>query len=314
MSNVANLSKLVKKGQMIGTPTNFQDHLTKLIATEYATEMQRELSFLASYYGLSGIAQTLEAIGAAQSHPLTRERVRQIINVVVVGLKKNKDNPHQQAAIVFNNLVKDKSAKLAKLAKENKENKFIRLEELLNNSLFHSFAKNIKGLIAFLNDSDVRQIAYRKKYYFYAAGQDRKEIVEAIQFENKGVRRNQTEEKMRNKAKTVTYVPNEVRLFLHEKSESSEINLNSLYEQILTGFLKLSPYSKKTEYIFPRTQSWRARKGKASWEQVGIYIDKAIFDEVKVVVKSMKKAGQSVSVMSFICQAFVWHWEQTHKK
>lgn len=359
MSNVANLNKLVKKGQTIGIPTNLHDHLIKLIANEYAhgtpfiaasspiaassliaasspiaassiiavrassadntintnnehgknskNNTHRELLFLSSYYGLSGIAQTLESIGASQSNQLTRERVRQIINVIIAQLKKKSDNPHNKAYQIFENLMVDKTKK------ENTPVNFLRLEELLIHSSFKPFSKNVKGLIAFLNDSNIRQIAYRKKYYFYAAGQDRVQIIESIQLENKGVRRSQTEEKMRNKAKTVTYVPKQIRAFLHGKSESSNINLNSLYEQILVSFLKNAPYGKKSEkkseYVFPKTQSWRARKGKASWEQVGIYIDKAIFDNIKTIVKNLKKSGQSVSVMSFICQSFVWYWE-----
>lgn len=58
-----------------------------------------------------------------------------------------------------------------------KDNSFLRAEDLLTHVYFSKFKKNIKGLIAFLNDCGVRQIAYRKNYYFYLDTLKRKSVV-----------------------------------------------------------------------------------------------------------------------------------------
>ena len=135
-------------------------------------------------------------------------------------------------------------------------------------------------------------------------------IVNEIQKENKVLRREKTLEKMALKAKTVTYVPNEVRQHLLDYAHKSKCNLNPLYESILNDFMTQKPYLSE-EYLFSRTKSWKARKGKAQWQQIGIYIERSIFDEIKEDVKKIKKdLRKSVSLMSFICQAFVWHYEK----
>lgn len=295
------LIKMIKKGKKLSTPVHLGDVLVKEISDIYNDSIARELHFLSLYYGLTGSAMTLEAIGKTQEHPLTRERVRQIIDSVLEKLKKFSSIEYE------NPFIKTKEVFLKNLGQEKH---FLRIEELLKDDYFSAFKKNIKGLIAFFNDCGIRQIAYRKKYYFYSDSLSRKEVVQAIQKENKSLRREKTLEKMSHKAKTVTYVPDEVRLHLLDYAQKKNINLNPLYESILQEFMDIKPYM-QTEYVFSRTKSWKARKGKAQWQQIGIYIEKDIFDLIRSNVKDIKKDLQkNVSLMSFICQSFVWHYEK----
>lgn len=301
MNTYPGLQKIIKKGKKITEPTTLSESLFKQISDSYKEKNARELNFLTLYYGFQNKAMTLEAIGEMQEQPLTRERVRQIIDGVLSGLKKDKHgyaNPYEQAHIIFESVLENKT--------------FVRLEELLTHALFNDFKKNTKGLIAFLNDCDIRQIAYRKNYYFYPKRFNRKDVTNAIQKENKVLRREQTLTKMSKKAKTVTYVPDEVRQHLLDFAHKKQLNLNPLYETILNDFMNQKPYF-ENEYVFSRTKSWKARKGKAKWQQIGIYINRDVFDNIKLDVNQIKTSlGKNVSLMSFICQAFVWHYEKIH--
>lgn len=304
MSNYMGLQKIIKKGKKISEPKNLLDSLYKLIFEVCNEKTSREFHFLTLYYGLQGKAMTLETIGQAQEQPLTRERVRQIIDSVIEPLQTYQSNdylnPYKESSILFEQVL-------------GTERSFIRMEELTQNSYFAEFGKNVKGLISFLNDCDIRQIAYRKNYYFYPKRLSRKEVIQDIQKENKTIRRDHTLEKMSLKSKTVTYVPDEVREHLLHYAEVHNMNLNPLYEKILNDFMTKKPYE-APDYLFSRTKSWKARKGKAKWQQIGIYIERTIFDTIKEDVKIIKRdLKKSVSLMSFICQAFVWHYEQ-HKK
>lgn len=300
MSNYNELQKIIKKGKKIELTDNLFDSLLKEVSSKSNSKNLRELHFLTSYYGLQSKALTLEAIGNSQEHPLTRERVRQIIDSATQPLKEgDENNPYNKAQVIFKEILGTQS--------------FLRAEDLLENNYFSKFNKNIKGLIAFLNDCDIRQIAYRKNYYFYLSSLKRKSVVSQIQKENKSLRRLQTEEKMSQKSKTVTYVPNEVRDFLLKYSDKYHVNLNPLYEKILLEFISRKPFE-SPDFTFSRTKSWKARKGKAQWQQIGIYIDKAVFHTVKDKVKTIKKdLNKNVSLMSFICQAFVWFYESQNK-
>ena len=232
-----------------------------------------------------------------QENPLTRERVRQIIDSVLLPLRNvnSKINPYNISSQKFNEILGDK--------------KFLRLDELFENSYFSSFKKNIKGLISFLNDCGIRQISYRKNYYFYPVKFKRQEIINEIQKDNKHVRREKTLEKMSHKAKTVTYVPDEIRQHLLDYAERTKSNLNPMYEKILQDFIAQKPYE-KPNFQFSKTKSWKARKGKAQWQQVGIYIERDVFEIIKENVELIKlNLNKKVSLMSFICQAFVWHCE-----
>lgn len=297
MSKYSDLQKIIKKGKKIEAPDNLQDSLLSHIASQHHEEINRELNFLTLYYGLQGTALTLDSIGKAQDNSLTRERVRQIIDSVLEPLIKIpvNFNPYKNSIVLFEEILGDK--------------KFIRLDELFENSYFSSFKKNIKGLISFLNDCDIRQIAYRKNYYFYPVKFKRQDIINEIQKENKLFRREKTLEKMSHKAKTVTYVPDEIRQHLLDYAEKTDTNLNPMYEQILKDFILKKPYE-QAGYEFSKTKSWKARKGKAQWQQIGIYIEKDIFELIKENVKFIKlELNKKVSLMSFICQAFVWHCE-----
>lgn len=292
------LGKIIKKAKKIKAPNNAVEMLLKQIENVSKQVSNRELTFLSIYYGFFGKALTLEAIGQTQENALTRERVRQIIDAALVKVKNVDESVYKKATELFKGLLLD--------TKE----KFIREEKLLSLDFFNSFGKNLKGLIAFLNDCGIRQVAYRKKYYFYLSTESRRDIVKSIQSENKAIRKTNTLEKMKNKAKTVTYVPKEVRNFLLINATEDDEKLNSLYEKILGNFINKSPYKKET-YEFPKTKSWQSRKGKAEWEQVGIYIEKNIFEKVKEVVKELKKNYKKrVSLMAFICQAFTWYAQE----
>ena len=296
MSNYNELQKIIKKGKKVETTNNLYDALIKEVSLKSNSKNLRELHFLTSYYGLQGKALTLEGIGNIQENPLTRERVRQIIDSATQPLKNdNNDNPYKKSAIIFKEILG--------------ENSFLRSDELLKHEYFEKFKRNIKGLIAFLNDCNIRQIAYRKNYYFYLNTLERKNVVNQIQKENKNLRREQTLEKMSQKSKTVTYVPNEVRDYLLKYSEKNHLNLNPLYEHILLEFIDKKPFN-HPEFTFSRTKSWKARKGKAQWQQIGIYINKSVFSAVKESVKTIKNdLNKNVSLMSFICQSFVWFYE-----
>lgn len=297
MSKYSDLQKIIKKGKKIENPDNLQDSLLSHIASEFHEDICRELNFLTLYYGIQDNALTLEAIGQAQESPLTRERVRQIIDSVLEPLIKvpNINNPYTHSTNLFNQILGDK--------------KFLRLDELFENTYFSSFKRNVKGLIAFLNDCNIRQIAYRKNYYFYPVKFKRQDIINEIQKENKHFRREKTLEKMSHKAKTVTYVPDGVRQHLLDYAEKTKSNLNPMYEEILNDFINKKPYEAES-YEFSKTKSWKARKGKAQWQQIGIYIEKDIFDLIKEKVIFIKSdLNKKVSLMSFICQAFVWHYE-----
>lgn len=298
MSNYNELQKIIKKGKKISNPVDLLDSLIKEISlcAENKEKNLRDFDFLTLYYGLQGKSLTLEGIGNVQENKLTRERVRQIINNAYSILSKNNnDNSYIKASNIFKEILNN--------------NAFIRADDLLSHEYFNGFKKNIKGLIAFLNDCNIKQIAYRKKFYFYLSHLKRADVVSKIQIANKSLRKQSTEEKALNKSKTVTYVPNEVRDYLLKFSEKNDINLNPLYESILHKFINESPY-KSNDFVFEKTKSWKARKGKAQWQQIGIYIDKTTFNLVRNTVKSIKLNHiKNVSLMSFICQSFVWFYD-----
>lgn len=294
------LNKIIKKGTKINEPKNLLDLLSKFFSDVYNENIAREIYFLSLYYGIIDPAMTLEKIGQNEQQHLTRERVRQIIDSILNKIKdketKEYSNPFQKTPIVFQ--------------KEIGDNKFIRVEKLLKNDFFSNFKKNIKGLISFLNDCGIRQISYRKKYYFYPSNFARKEVIQFIQQENKCLRRDKTIVNMSQKSKTVTYVPDEVREFLLTYATKNKSHLNPLYESILIEYIKNKPYVSEG-YVFSKTKSWKARKGKAQWQQIGIYIDKSLFLEIKNTILNIKdNLKKNVSLMGFICQSFVWYYEK----
>ncbi len=281
----------------------------------------KDINFLCHYYGLIGKAKTLEAIGNAQQSPITRERVRQIAEITLNKLLAIKSEPNL-----------DPFSMTAKLFKEILGNKkFISVKEVAKHSYFKNFfymnyqdddnivagndddgQNNLKGFIAFFNDCGIRQIAYRRKYYFYLGTPEnsRYSMIQLIQNENKTIRRGLTEEKMKRKAKTVTYVPNEVREFINQYTNQHDMSLNPFYEKMLMAFIKDKCYESE-DFNFSRTKSWKARKGTAQWHQIGIYINIDIFKEVQKEVSRLKKGiHKNASIMNFICQSFVWYYQK----
>lgn len=313
MSQYNALKAIIRKGKKIRQPDNLVDYLYRGISEIYTEQIARDVYFLCLYYGFvkhpsSDDALTLEAIGKTQEPALSRERIRQIIDgtikkiqnffVIENSLDKNFVNP-----FIFSN--KQFQQTLAY-----QDTLFLPINSLTKEPFFNGFAKNHKGFIAFCNDCGIKQIAYRKKYYLYPKNVSREEIIVIIQQSNKILRRESTLNKMSQKAKTVTYVPSEVRQHLLKFAEVNNYNLNPLYEQILLDFIKHKPYTDK-EFNFSRTQSWKARMGKAEWQQIGIYINKDIFQTIQDAVNEAQTfAFKKISLMSFICQAFVWHYEQ----
>ncbi len=300
MSDYDSLIKMVKKGRKQIDSFDLHSIIVKHISSAYKPELNRDLNFVSKYYGLSEESMTLDSIGKSVEPQLTRERVRQIIDSCVKTiLKKEKYlniNAYEKANEEFKKQLNEKK-------------KFLRFDELIENDFFTGFKKNIKGLISLLNDCDIKQIAYRKKYYFYLSAEPRKSIVHLIQLENKSIRRNQTVKKMSLKAKTVTYVPNEVRAHLLSYAKNHNKNLNPLYESIIKSYIEEKPFN-HINYMFSRTKSWKARKGTVEWKQVGIYIERDVFEDIKKCVDSIKvDLDKNVSIMSFICQAFIWHYQ-----
>lgn len=263
----------------------------------------RGIRYMIAYYGLeTDQGMTLESIGDGMAGGLTRERVRQIIDTALGYLKKiepsSDQKPYGLTIEKFNNLMGQVGNK-----------GFIELKELTDDSYFKGFNDNTKGLISFLNDAGIRQVVYRGVNYIYPERLDRKKAIALIQDENKKVRRAKTLSKMEAMSKTVTYVPSKTREQLQEYAKQNDIALNRLYEQILNEFMSVTPYKDAND--FEKTQSWRARQGKAQWSQVGIYIAKDIFDQVKETASQFEGG---VSNMAYISQAFVWFSKKIDKE
>ena len=277
--------------------SNITNALMDLIKKNNTESSARGLKYTLSYYGLAdGTALTLESIGEKLAHGLTRERVRQVIDHSLGNLLKAErlevqdKRPYERVQGAFSSLLASTGQNFAKLSDFEKT---LRLGPI---------AEDKKGLIAFLNDAGIRQVVYREDHYIYPESVTRNEAITLIQASNKKTRRAKTVEKMQGMAKTVTYVPIITREYLLAKSAKDGIALNRMYEQILESFIALHPCSSSADFV--KTQSWKARRGKAEWCQVGIYIEKSIFDLVKEHAKQIKPT--TVSNMAFICQAFIW--------
>lgn len=275
---------------------NLKEDLINLI--EISNLPTRTKKFISSYYGIKDDLQhTLESIGEKEDPKLTRERVRQIINHgynTMSSIEQPSDSkPFKESKKIFDNL-------LVKATHE-----FVSLEQLLTHSYFNGFENQHKGLISFFNDINVKQVVYRNITYLYSQTISKKEIIQKIQDSNKQSRNIKTKQKANNMSKTVTYVPSDIRTKLISISDTDNINLNRLYEKIIGEFIISKSYHNSKD--FPKTQSWKARQGKAKWEQIGIYISKDIFDNAK---KESSKIN--VSLMAFICQGFSWYVQKNN--
>lgn len=292
-SEIDEVLVIVNTGAEIG---GVRQDLLELIKENLASNNARGFKYMMHYYGLTGAAgMTLEAIGQNVAGGLTRERVRQIIDGALGVLIKAESSvsgarrPYSEAKRRFDEMLAGSGQS------------FLRLSTLMEEKHFSHFGGDPKGFIAFLNDAGIRQVVYRGAHYIYPNSIERRDAIELVQVENKKTRRTRTLEKMETMAKTVTYVPQDSREHLLAESKRRGVPLNRLYERILSQFMSKPPC--KSSEDFEKTQSWRARKGKAEWSQVGIYIDKDIFDQVKTAAAMIKP--EPVSNMSFICQAFV---------
>lgn len=309
MSNLIDLQKLLNKSSNYTEEQqqkSLKHSLIKALYNIYQKELinnkniEREILFLTMYYGIIEETKTLESIGNDQPQKLTRERVRQIINSTLSLLNIsdiNPDNPYYKSKIKIKELLLTS------------DYKFLPLKDLLETSYFSSFKKNSKGIISFLNDCGIKQITYRKDFYIYLPQENRSDIIKEIQKYQKTLRKNNTIKNMEQKSKTVTYIPNEVKIFLNTKATESKIKLNELYQIIFNDFISKNPY-KDLSYSFGKTKSWQSRKGLANWEQIGIYIEKNLFNQLKTIVKKLKSQNPKISFMSFISQSFIWYYNQ----
>lgn len=274
---------------------DLRSDLLSLMKGADAESNKRGLEFTLSYYGLlKGEAKTLEGVGRDMANGLTRERVRQIIDSTLASLLVLEggadQKPFAKARVRF------------EASLERMKSRFVRFDDLIKDKYFSSFEGNRRGLAAMLNDAGIKQVVYRGEQYLYPAKLKRKDAIGIIQDENKRARRANTLDKMESMAKTVTYVPTETRKKLLAEAKKRKTALNRLYEKILLAFMKSKPYESSDD--FERTKSWKARQGRADWEQVGIYIAKPVFVMVKKEAAEVSKAG--VSNMSYICHAFSW--------
>lgn len=290
-------------------PNTLRGDLTNALKLALTDENARGLHYMIVYYGLGeqkgltleAIGEQVAPLGSTDKKALTRERVRQIIDNVLYMLlrkegsaKEGHPKPYEKIKALFDATLKNRAFP------------FLRLSEFVKDPYLLSYENDPKGLVSFLNDAGIRQVVYRNEHYIYPENISRQDAIAHVQAENKKVRRAQTMEKVERMAKTVTYVPKETRSSLSALAKKDKVPLNRLYEQILESFMTDTPYNGSID--FEKTQSWRARQGKAEWQQVGIYIDRELFEKVKN--KANTVTPEPVSNMSYICQAFIWFAKQ----
>lgn len=256
----------------------------------------RGIDLMVLHYGVdTGFAKTLEEAGSEEDPPLTRERVRQLIVGVLFEINKieratgyNGPQPFAEVKTWF----KQKQVQAGV--------PFVNLALLLKEPEVAGFKKNARGLMSFLNDAGIRQVVYRGEHYLYADTDNRLDIVQRIQCHRKEIRKQNTEARVASMAKTVTYVPQSVRDELERLQLQLDIPLNRMYENILLGFSKIRPW-RGHEHFFEKTKSWRSRKGRSEWVQVGLYISKDVYKEAQYQAKQ-----SGASLMAFICKALAW--------
>lgn len=265
---------------------------------------------MAEYYGIvrksqtqNGIlgsvthAKTLEQIG--QEYGLTRERIRQIIFKGAATICNNSNNTNNLNPInsINNPYIKVKQV----FHEELKDKNFIPLKQIFNNSFFSDFKDNIKGLLSIFDHAEIKQVMYRNEYYLHVKELSNNKIIKVIQNENKEVRHKKTLEHAQTMAKTVTYVPEYIRNNLIKIADEKDQKLNNLYRNILNTFIEQKPYLNNITF-FSKKESWRIPKMKKAWVQVGLYIDRELFERCETLANS-----SNTSVMNFIGCAFAWY-------
>jgi hypothetical protein len=256
----------------------------------------RGIDLMVSYYGLdTGFAKTLEETGGEEDPPLTRERVRQLIVGVLKEISKIERGVGYHGPQPFADV-----KAWFKRHQVKGDVPFVKLALLVKEPEVAGFKKNPRGLLAFLNDAGIRQVVYRGEHYLYSDRESRLDIIQKIQCHRKEVRKKTTAARVAAMSKTVTYVPQTVRDALEESQKQLNIPLNRMYENILLGFSILKPWAGH-EFFFEKTKSWRSRKGKSEWVQVGLYISKDVYKDAQ---QQAKKAD--TSLMAYICRALAW--------
>lgn len=270
----------------------FARNLFESIAKIKNQKNSRSFYFMLIYYGWGDSKNlTLDQIGSLIEPKLTRERVRQIIESAVEILKSDKDNVFDRA---YNLFVSFKGSREG----------YLKLSDFKSDRELKDWENNEQGLIDFLNDAGVRHVAYRGIGYLYDKKIKRGNAIEEIQNQNKIIRKAKTNEKASTMVKTVTYVPIEIKNKLALIAKKEEIGLNKLYEKALGEFIKEVSDGKIVS--FNKTQSWKARKKKTPWCQIGLYINREVFSEIKKITDLLKKKKVDVSNMSFIYEAFTF--------
>lgn len=253
---------------------------------------------LCSYYGIDYEnkvvveAKTLERIGI--DNHLTRERIRQLLTKVVNNFNKEEKNRNFYKKLKNDFLLELKNAD------------FIHLSSMLKKPYLAEYKNNPRGLLNFLTHSGVEHVMYRNQYYLFVSkskkehNETKSAVVKLIQEHNRDVRKQQTLENTQSMSKTVTYLPPYMRNFYLDYSEKHNYKLNNLYTEVLEQFDTTKPY-KENKAFFGKKQEWRWPPLKKNWVQIGLYIDKILFDKLED-----KALSANTSVMNYIGCALAW--------
>lgn len=301
MSNFIELQKFLNSvyNQKNRKTNSLKDNLSFSIANLYFKNLEnnrdlsRPLLYLCSHYGLINKALTLEKISELNVKKLTRERVRQIIDQVVFLLKEEPNN-------IYANIYSIVSTQISQ-----NPSQYIRFSTLIQQTYFEDFKNNPKGLISIFNDCGFKQMTYRNDYFFYNSNVNKDIMIKRIQEENRLLRKNQTIQNNENKAKTVTYIPHFIKEFLAQASIKNNIGLNAMYERIFIKFMETHPY-KDLESVFPKITIKTPIN--PEWEQLGLYVDKKVYEQMKGLIDKLRKNKREVSSMRFIAQSFIWYY------
>lgn len=264
----------------------------------------RSLMFTLQYYGLLGDSgKTLEEIGETATPKLTRERVRQLIGAVVSELQDlEKGDGCATSTLVPRPFARVRAWLSQKSIRDGVSN--VPLSALKEMTMMKGFGENNdRGLSSFLSGAKIKTLTVKNCIYMH---QDKisRDVAEIDILHDKSVqKRKKTEERRAKLAKTVTYVPPGVRNDALLLCENNQVHLNRFYEMVISSFIEAKPWKGFKEY-FQKTQSWRARNGESDWVQVGLLIDKKIFEKAKLAARKLK-----ISLMALIARAIAWSTE-----
>lgn len=270
---------------------HFLDISTKLSNRE--PKLKRPLQYLDMYYGISdGVPKTLEKCGSLSSPPLTRERVRQLLNKAKNGFEKFGETPYKRIHDEFMAVLKDK--------------KYIKYQDLIKQDFF-KIKNNDAIYLSLLQDAGVQYIRKNGELLLFPEKYSPKLIGVLESEARRQIKLEATKRRQALRVKTVTYVDKYTVEKFHQISNDENVTLNSLYHKSLGAFLEKGIYKDKN-FNFPKTKAWKSRMGLEKEVQVGIYLIKDLYEEVKAATgEASKIRGRKVSLMSFISNAFAWY-------